>query len=169
MAKGKEEEIAGLLSKGVPPVELVRRGYARGTVYKVKSRVPAERPSHERDGREPGSVGSARGDDPEAVALQKALRVAELERQLEEATGATNVGGHLAAFEVQINDLYRMVDEVEESLQRLTALVEGSPLGSLRNRFECPCGSTGLVAGRVFCTSCGLEQHHGWWPPGSQV
>ena len=35
----KEEEIAKLLSQGTPPVELIERGFVRGTVYKIAKRL----------------------------------------------------------------------------------------------------------------------------------
>ena len=39
VAIGKECEIAKLLLEGIPPVEIIHKGYARGTVYKVNRRV----------------------------------------------------------------------------------------------------------------------------------
>ena len=36
---GKEEEIARLLAEGNTPVDLIKRGFRRATVYKVNRRV----------------------------------------------------------------------------------------------------------------------------------
>ena len=83
----KEEEIAGLLSQGIAPAELVRKGYARGIVYKVRGRL--EQPGTAQEKGDTTVVTDSGLDpaleaDPEIMELKKALRKVELERQIEE-------------------------------------------------------------------------------------
>ena len=161
---GKEVEIARLLSEGTPPAELIRQGHARGTVYKVSRRRRAEHAALEPDGQAPGASDPAVEDDPEVVALKKALRMAQLERQLSEVKGPTDLDIRLSALDEGVDELYEWLNKTSGAHVKLKARVDGSPLAGIRKRFHCSCGAAGLVAATVVCTSCGLEQQQGWWP-----
>ena len=99
--------------------------------------------------------------------LKKALRKAELERQIEEIRGPSSTESRLLALEEKAETLEAALADVIDDHHGLEQRVDGSPLSGLRERFECSCGAEGIVAARVVCTSCGRETSHGWWPKNS--
>ena len=161
----KQEEIAGLLSQGIPPSELVRRGYARGTVYKVARGLPKRGPPQPLvDGicsKNPQSVDLSIESDPDVVALKKEVRMAELEGLLKEIRAPIDLEGRLEGLEQTIK---KLEDSVEYHLGMLIEDIEASPLIGLKEKFKCTCGEEGLVATKVFCTACTRETSYGWWP-----
>ena len=160
---GKEQEIAKLLSQGTPPVELIQRGFARATVYKVNRRLAQERTPTPGDSASsvPGAADSVTDmtleADPEILELKKALRMAQLERQLAEIKAPIDLEARLVRLEEHVAALLEAVDNLIED-------VKGSPLMSIRQRFKCSCGNGGLVAVRVHCTACGSETRCDWFP-----
>ena len=164
-AKGKEEEIAGLLMNGSKPAELVHQGHARGTVYKVARRL--------REGSTPPQTGATdrTGDDqdverdPEIVDLRKALRKAELERQIAGLNEPSKLEERLEALENEVKLLDDALSGTTEAYLSLESELDGSPLLGLRKNFKCSCGAKGMVATKVECTSCGGEVSWGWWAP----
>ena len=84
----KEEEIAKLLTEGKTPQELVSLGYSRGWVYRVNARLKPEGSTpKEGEGILDVGIDSTVESDPEVLELKKALRKAQLERQIAEVSG----------------------------------------------------------------------------------
>ena len=165
----KEEEIARLLTDGAQPAELVRQGYARGTVYKVNRRLNQDSASLalRRDTETASEViphDESIETDPEVVGLKKALRKAQLERQLTELKAPIEMERRLDTLERKVSE---SISEMGELLWEVKENVDGCPVGGLRGRFRCSCGALGLVAARVICTRCDAEMTYGWFP-GSQ-
>ena len=160
--EGKEEEIARLLSEGIQTAELVRRGYARGTVYKVAGRLKegGTPPQEQTD----DNVDAGVEDDPGIVDLKKELRKAELERQIEEIKGSSSTEIRLKSLEAKLEAMEVALEEVAIGLQGLDDRLDVTPLLGIRERFVCSCGSQGMVAVKVICTSCDRETSYGWWP-----
>lgn len=150
---GKEEEIGRLLSDGAAPADLVRQGYARGTVYKVAGRLRTEATPQNSDETAQRDFDPGVENDPEIVELKKAVRRAELELQIEEIKGSSSIEVRLLALERSIQDVGTFMEEGDDS-----------PLSGLREGFQCSCGAEGLVAVRVICTCCKNETSYGWWP-----
>ena len=162
---GKEEEIARLLAEGITPVDLIKRGFRRATVYKVNRRVQTGGTPQE-DASVP-ATDRAVEDDPQILELKKALRKAELERQIEEIRGPSSAESRLLALEENAETSAAALAEVIDDHDGLEQRVDGSPLSGLRERFECSCGVGGMVAAKVVCTSCGAETSYGWSPKNS--
>ena len=162
---GTEEEIGRLLAEGNKPAELIQRGFKRGTVYKVNRRLQTGgTPSESGDKGLDPSIES----DPEVMDLRKALRKAELERQLEEFKGPSSTESRLLALEEQWEEMEATLDETMAAYRHVVVRVDGSPLNGLRQNFECSCGAKGHVSARIVCTSCGRETSQGWWPDSNQ-
>ena len=163
----KEEEIAKLLSQGTPAAELVHQGYSRGPVYKVARCLAEGGTSNQQHlaGPEPDATDpvadSAVEADPEILALKKALRKAQLDRQLAEIRAPIDLETRLAKIEEEVAVLVA-------SIGHLNQQARGSLLVEIRQRFECSCGANGLVAAKLRCTACGSESDYGWWPKGSK-
>lgn len=107
----KEEEIASLLSQGIQPAELVRRGYPKSTVYKVARRIAKEAIPISGDPASPvpGAADSvddpALEADPDILELKKAVRKAQLEWQLAEIRAPIDLEARLARVEEAVNNL----------------------------------------------------------------
>ena len=158
----KESEIAKLLVEGTPAAELVQQGYARGTVYKVAGRMKKNGSSSPVDSNPFSSpvdphLDPALETDPEIIKLRKAVRKAELDKQLLQITGQPDLSSRIIFLESQIVDLANTVLSLE-------ARLDASPLEGLRHQFECECGAKGLVAATIQCTACGDETSYGWFP-----
>ena len=169
----KENEIARLLSEGIAPAELVRRGYTRSTVYKVNKRLQQpstpEQPGTAQENGDTKAVADpelnpALEADPEIMGLKKAIRKAELEQQLADLQAPTRFEPRLSTVEKTVSSIATAVKGMLEDLEDLRLRVEGSPFSGLREKFRCSCGQTGLVAAAVVCTSCGAETTYGWRP-----
>ena len=163
----KENEIAGLLSQGIAPAELVRKGYARGTVYKVRRRL--EQPGTAQENGETPAVADPELDpaleaDPEIMELKKAIRKTELEQQLADLQAPTRFEPRLSTVEKTVSSVTTTVKGMLEDVEDLRQQVEGSPVSGLREKFRCSCGQTGFVAVHVRCTSCRAETTYGWQP-----
>ena len=156
---GKEEEIAQLFSQGTSAVDLVRLGFARGTVYKVAKRLLGQSTPL------PGTPATKIPDlriapeiegDPEIVELKKVIRKAELERQLAELNGSTGLDEHVKSLEKALGVL-------AEQTETLQVVVDASPLSGLGLEYKCTCGAEGMVASKIECTACGKETSYGWF------
>ena len=163
----KEADIARRLSEGIAPAELIRSGYARGTVYKVRRRL--EQPGTAQENGDTTAVTDSGLDpaleaDPEIVELRKSIRKAELEQQLADLKAPTRFEPRLVTVEKTVSSITTAVKGMLEDLVDLRHEVEGSPLSGLRHRFDCECGANGSVVARVCCTGCGREASYGWWP-----
>ena len=165
-APSKEKEIERLLVDGHLPADLIRRGFARGTTYKIWARVKGSGtspllPTKGSDGAENiVAIDLSLETDPEIVVLKKRLRTAQLERQIAEVSGPPRL-------EEWVRRLEQRVDELEQGITLLADEVAGCPLSGLHQEFECPCGSRGLLAAAASCTGCGRETRYGWWPKDS--
>lgn len=141
----KEEEIAQLLAEGKLPVEIVREGYARGTVYKVSGRLRkggATTPSESTPtltGLRP-DLDPSLESDPEIVELRKAVRKADLETQLGQIKLKPDLSKRLTNLEQLLEELYETVGVLEGNVQNI-------PISGLRDRFECGCGVLTLLLG----------------------
>ena len=166
--EGKEVEIERLLGEGSTPVELIRRGFKRGTVYKVNRRLGTnvldgggltpDKSDVRRDGRVE--------DDPEVVELKMALRRAELQRQIEEISGPSSTERRLGWLEEAVEILQATFVEAHEDRKSLEGRLRNTPLYDLRERFECDCGSSGFFQVEVTCTNCYSPKRYGWRPKG---
>ena len=158
----KQEEIAKLLSDGVPPAELVRQGYTRGTVYKISGLLCKGRTTPLSETRpEPTDVfpdlDPSLEADPEIVELRKAVRRAELEKQLGQIKERPEFLTRLINSEQHLEELF-------ETVLLLQTEIDATPISGLQNRFQCGCGAQGLVAAKICCTECGNESSYGWFP-----
>ena len=104
----KESEIAALLSQGIAPAELVSKGYARGTVYKVRGRL--EQPSTAQENGDTTVITDSGLDpaleaDPEIVELRKSIRKAELEQQLADLKAPTRFEPRLLTIEKTVSSI----------------------------------------------------------------
>ena len=163
----KENEIAGLLSQGIAPADLVRQGYARGTVYKVRRRLEQPGTAQENGGTTAvadSDMDPALEADPEIMDLKKAIRRAELEQQLADIQAPVRFEQRLATGEKTVASITTAVEGLIQEMEDVRQRVEGSPLSGLREKFRCSCGQTGLVAANVVCTSCGAGTTYGWQP-----
>ena len=158
----KEEEIAQALSQGIPAADLVRQGYPKSWTYAVARRLreggstPLPQPDTNNAPLPAGSDTTLEAD-PEIIELKKAIRKAELEKQLAEVSGPPEGLERLAALEKQAAELASAVKDVE-------ADVESCPLNGLGYSFECSCGAVAEVSAVVRCTACGRETSYGWFP-----
>ncbi len=122
----KEEEIANLLAKGIPPVEVIRQGYARGTTYKVQRRLAQEATPTPGDSASPlteagGSVNDPGLDaDPEILEKKKAVRMAQLDQQLAEIKQPLDFEPRLARMEKQVEALNQAVTHLIEDVDGVT-------------------------------------------------
>ncbi len=164
---GKQEQIAKLLEQGASAGELIKQGYARGTVYKVANRLKQKNEPDNGDRKSMDDLDLEIEKDPEIVEIKKALRKAVLDRQLGELQGIPSSDQRLAQLENRLNQLQRLVRGVLDTHEYLEARVAGSPLTGLRQEYECGCGAIGNVASIVICTSCGRESRFGWFPKSS--
>jgi hypothetical protein len=127
MMLGKEAEIMGLLKGNVAPAELVRRGYARGTVYKVKKRL--EEGGTPLPVRKDGGdvIGSVLDQDVEAdeeiMELRKAIRKAQLEMQLAETGGPLLVDERVKTLEEKVVEMEAMLEEAADAYRRLAKAI----------------------------------------------
>lgn len=107
----KEEEIAKLLSQGMSPVEVIKRGHARGTTYKVQRRLAQEATPTPEDSASPlteeaGSVNDPGLEaDPEILEKKKAVRMAQLDQQLAEIKQPLDFEPRVARIEKQVEAL----------------------------------------------------------------
>jgi hypothetical protein len=75
----------------------------------------------------------------------------------------------LAAMDSDLKKLKEQTSELQESVleavspEDLQEQLDGTIGFGLKQRFECQCGATGLVAMRVRCTKCGRESWWGWF------
>ena len=120
-AVNKEEEIAKLITEGTLPAELVRRGYARGTVYKVSGRLKKEGIVPSASVNLPTTTSSSKPDpfldsDPDIIELRKAVRMAALEKQLAQIRALPDLTTRLAKVEEDLNGAWEtigwMIDEI---------------------------------------------------------
>ena len=147
----KEQEIAGLLRDGATPTHLVHQGYARGTVYKVHKRLRGEGGSPMGGGEVEAQVGDSLDNDPEILELKKALRKAQLQRELSAIKSDPGSEDRLGS--------------IESRLQNLEVEVNGSLLAGVPEEFECwDCGSHRTVAVTVHCTVCESTVELGTYP-----
>lgn len=153
----KEDQIAGLLSQGTAPAELVHQGYARSTVYKMAKRLAETDTSQLSENKGGPDVDLEVENDPAIIQLKKDLRKAHLERQIAEIRAPIDLEARLIRIEEEL-------DEGSDALSILREKVDGSPLAGIRQRFKCSCGTEGLVAAGVRCTNCGREATYGWHP-----
>lgn len=161
---GKEEEIARFLSEGSTPSELVKRGFARGTVYKV-ARLIGKKSSGEGISNDDHTPTDAEIEsDPEIVRLRKDLRKAELERKLAELNGPILFEPRLAHVESELKEFDDTLSDLYETIETMNVAARGSPLTGLRENFTCSCGAKGMVAAQIQCTACGRERSYGWFP-----
>ena len=163
----KEAEVARLLSEGIAPAEVVRRGYNRSTVYKVNKRLQQPSAPNNEDGAKAitdSGLDPVLEADPEIMELRKAIRRAELEQQLADLKAPTRFEPRLVTIEKTAASITKAVEGMLEDLEDLEQQVEGSPFSGLREEFRCECGAKGFVQARVCCTACGQEAGYGWWP-----
>lgn len=113
----KEQEIAQLLRNGVKPSDVVHQGYARGTVYKVHKQLREEGGTPRGGGEAEAQAGDSLDNDPEILELKKALRKAQLEKELAEIKSQTK-------SEVHLSDLETRVSTLEENVEAISTCVE---------------------------------------------
>ncbi len=92
----KEDQIAGLLSQGTAPAELVHQGYARSTVYKMAKRLAEMDTSQLSEDKEGPDVDLEVENDPAIIQLKKDLRKAHLERQIAEVKAPIDLEARLS-------------------------------------------------------------------------
>ena len=163
---GKEQEIAQLIGEGALPAEVVRQGYSRGTVYKVAHRLNGEGSNHSQDVetshlQQTDGLEAEVESDPEVFELRKSLRKTQLEKQIEEIKGPNELESRLMAIEQKVEGLIQLYEELQEEVS--TMLLSG-----IREKFTCTCGSAGLVAVNIKCTSCSQTVDYGWYPEPQQ-
>ena len=122
----KEAEIRQLLIQGTTKADLVRQGYARGTVYKVGRRLARETvPSQLSNGTDPRPESLVfpitQSTDPEIAQLQREIQKAKLESDL------SKIKGHVKSVEQLQRELSHlqewtvsMVRSLGESIQLLS-------------------------------------------------
>ncbi len=162
--KGKEQAIASLLSEGKKPVDVIRQGYSRGTVYKVAKQVQVESTPL-------SDVDHAVEADPEIVDLKKQLRKAQLKHQIANLSMPSNLEARLKAIEERLGILWEKTREgdvvvgLEDAMTKVQEVLKNTPLKGLCSKFQCKgCSSQGLLAIPVRCTACGKMTRWGWWP-----
>ena len=121
----KEEEIAQLLREGTPPVELIRGGYARATVYKVFRRLKKEgivvpAPVNRSSTTPVSKPDPSLEDDPDVFDLRKAVRKAELEKQLGQIIEQPDLAGRLAKVEVELDQAWDIILHLQEEVYATT-------------------------------------------------
>lgn len=161
--EGKEEEIERLLGEGSTPVELIRSGFKRGTVYKINGRMRTWARARQTDGLD-GVSDRGVEDDPEVVELKTALRKAELQKQIEEISGPSSGERRLVGLEEAVETLQYAIAEAHSDRESLDRRLRNTPLFNLREPFRCECGSQGFLEVEVTCTRCYFPRRYGWWP-----
>ena len=107
----KEEEIARLLIDGTMPVEVIGRGYARGTVYKVSGEgIVLTAPDNGSSTATFNTPDPTLESDPQIVELRKAVRLAELEKQLARIKALPDLTTRLAKVEQELEDAWFSID-----------------------------------------------------------
>ena len=72
----------------------------------------------------------------------------------------------LAGVDSMVRQLQQQVQELTAQLQLVTKNLEGTIGMAAHESFSCSsCQTTGQVAARLTCTSCGSENWWGWYPP----
>jgi len=106
--------------------------------------------------------------DPDILQHRKALALANYRQAIRRALEPTELEKGLAALEKQMAALNERVDRMGERLDevfgKFKALrdeLDADPASNLGTEFTCEgCGASGLVAVRIRCTRCGVED---WW------
>ena len=105
----KEKQIAKLLREGKKPADLVHQGFSRGAVYKTNRRLQHGSATPSDPSTTPGFKVE---NDPEAIQLKKAVRMAELQRQLGEIEQPVELVDRIAKLEEEV----RWLRDESESL-----------------------------------------------------
>ena len=114
----KEGEIAQLLREGTLPVELVRRGYARGTVYKVSGRLKKEGSILQTQTNQSAKDLLSKPDptlqaDPEIIELKKAVLKAELQKKLAQIGEQPDLLMRLVKLEVELDEAWDIIFDLQ--------------------------------------------------------
>jgi len=147
------EHVEYLLRQGRKPKELLGLGFSKHIVTRVKRRLKAEKAV--KRGRAP------RGSSH--VEIQPRSSASP-----EDSAEATQQ--KLAFLQGEVKELLSRVEQLEVaqaesvSLEDVEAFLDGTPALNLRDRFQCGCGASGLVALHIQCTKCGRETWWGWLP-----
>ena len=137
------EHIEMLLKQGKKSKELIELGFAKQAVTRAKRRLKDENArSHQEASIHKQDVAVPLVDSDERIgSLLDEIKV---------------IRQKLAELEAQVESTMT-VEEVKN-------LFNNTPVFSLKNQYECECGSKGMVAFRFKCTNCDKENWWGWFP-----
>ncbi len=144
------EHVEYLLRQGHKPKELLKLGFSKHIVTRVRRRLREEKTASQvRTGkledRVESDFQSTVKPPPEMTLLQSKLESLKSKfQQLENRVEA------LEALGVELEDI--------------ESHINGTPALGLKRRFKCDCGSSGYVALLIKCTKCGRETWWGWHP-----
>ena len=146
------EHIEYLLRQGKKPKELQELGFPKRVVTRVSRKLRQEKHKPEENPAKTEKVISGVG----GTAVTSHNEIAKLESRL-------------AAMDSDLKELKEQTSELREAVlgavtpEELEEQLDGTIGLGLKQRFECQCGATGLVAMRVRCTKCGRESWWGWF------
>lgn len=147
------EHVEYLLRQGKKPRELLALGFPKKVVTRVRRQLRQEKAVQQ--GEAPKGRGEAKGSpQPQVASGEDTVTV---ERKL------VSIESYLNELKGRLEFLEAAVAE-SASLEDIEARLDGTPALGLKNRFECECGASGLVALHIQCTKCGRKSWWGWFP-----
>jgi len=134
------DHVESLLRQGHRPKELIELGFSKNIVTRMSRKLRAEKASKSK------------------ANITRAIQTNV--ESLKEPPPQESASLQLAKFEERL----KIVETLAKKITDLEARLGGTPLLGIRQRFQCQCGATGLVAVHVKCTVCNRETYLGWWP-----
>lgn len=147
------EHVEYLLRQGRRPKELLELGFPKQVITKVRRQLRQQKTVQQV--KVPKGKGRAKGSP---------------QPQVTSGDDTVTVEQKLASIESYLNELKGRLELLEAAVAESTSLedievrLDGTPTLGLKNRFECECGASGLVALHIQCTKCGRETWWGWFP-----
>lgn len=117
--------------------------------------------------------GAAPAPEPDAVARvpEVSARAEKLESSIARLEslekGVTELSDRVRSLSEQLKTATDRTQEMGGQIETISADLASTPGYGAQRTFQCgACGSSGVVAYQLMCTSCGDENWYGWWPQG---
>ncbi|MFC2070411.1 hypothetical protein ACFLTB_04485 [Chloroflexota bacterium] len=165
----ESEEIREKLQSGLTPVQVIKQGHKRWLVYKINREISKgiKREISSKDSKVSGENDLNENvdieNDSDIMALKKALRKAELQKQISEMVVSESMELKITAIEEKMEKITEMNDFLFDETVDIRTVLRETPLAGIRSTFKCKCGAKGLLGVLVHCTDCGTDTSFGWF------
>ncbi|MFC2014998.1 hypothetical protein ACFLUP_03300 [Chloroflexota bacterium] len=136
----KTQEILEKLESGLKPAQIITEGYKSWKVYKINHdrNIAKNSKGRENQSEPTNKTGDDKNldieNDPEILELKKALRKAELEKQISEIIASNDLVVKIEAIEEALKGLVEKGDTIDwlfESIIDLQTIINNPPLSEL--------------------------------------